>query len=242
VQLGPRRYGATVGLVTAFAGLLFAANARLAGGENAATLRQLNLSDLIEAGTDRVEELDARNLQLQSAINQSLDAAASEQTTVSSAPDINELAKIGLHAVYGPGVRISLNDAPATALSIPGVAPDDLVIHQQDIQAVIAALWAGGAEAMTLMGERVTMLTAFRCTGNVLLLNGRVYSPPFIVEAIGDVNNMRAALAASLEVQQFLRYVETLGLGFTLEVNQQLTFEGATPINLAFAEQWHGTH
>ena len=49
---------------------------------------------------------------------------------------------------------------------------------------MVNALWAGGAEAMTIMGERVIATTAVRCVGNTLLLHGRVHSPPFTVAAI----------------------------------------------------------
>ena len=81
-------------------------------------------------------------------------------------------------------MTVALDDAPPQARSrplppgIPSPTPDDLVVHQQDIQGVVNALWAGGAEAMTLMGQRVIATTAVRCVGNTLLLHGAVYSPP----------------------------------------------------------------
>ena len=62
------------------------------------------------------------------------------------------------------------------------------------MQAVVNALWAGGAEAMTIMGVRVISTSAVRCVGNTLLLHGRVYSPPFVITAIGDPSAMQQAL------------------------------------------------
>ena len=50
---------------------------------------------------------------------------------------------------------------------------DDLVVHQGDVQAVVNALWAGGAEAMSIMDVRVISTSAVRCVGNTLLLHGR---------------------------------------------------------------------
>src|SRR5690606_25352417 len=98
--------------------------------------------------------------------------------------------------------------APASTPLSATVRPDSLVVHQQDLEAVINALWAGGAEAMTLQGQRVTVSTAFRCVGNVLSLGGRVYSPPYRVEAIGDPNALTAALDASREIQVYRQWVD----------------------------------
>src|SRR5690606_41382455 len=67
-----------------------------------------------------------------------------------------------------------------------GLHPDDLVVHQQDLEAVINALWAGGAEALMVQDQRITSLSSVRCVGNVLLLHGRHYSPPYRISAIGD--------------------------------------------------------
>jgi uncharacterized protein YlxW (UPF0749 family) len=64
------------------------------------------------------------------------------------------------------------------------------------------------------MGERVVATTAVRCVGNTLLLHGRVYSPPFIVRAIGDPTQLRRALAADPSVQVFQQYVAAYGLRY----------------------------
>ena len=64
--------------------------------------------------------------------------------------------------------------------------PDDVVVHQQDVQGVVNALWAGGAEAMQIMDQRVISTSAVRCVGNTLILQGRVYSPPYDIKAIGN--------------------------------------------------------
>ena len=127
-----------------------------------------------------------------------------------------EAISVGSQAVQGAGIRIILEDAPASSQALTSNV-DDLVIHQQDLQNVINSLWAGGAEALTLMGERVTMTSAFRCVGNVLLLHGQVFSPPFVVEAIGDPVALRHSVMANPGVQVFLDYVTWLGLGFEME-------------------------
>ena len=65
---------------------------------------------------------------------------------------------------------------------------------------MVNALWAGGAEAMMLMDQRVISTSAVRCVGNTLILQGRVYSPPYVITAIGDQDGMKQALDQSPEV------------------------------------------
>ena len=71
-------------------------------------------------------------------------------------------------AVVGPGIQVTMTDAPRDVDgNYPvGVDPDDLVIHQQDVQAAVNAMWAGGAEAMMIMDQRVLTTSAVRCIGN----------------------------------------------------------------------------
>ena len=80
----------------------------------------------------------------------------------------------------------------------------DLVVHQQDVQAVMNALWAGGAEAMSLQDQRVVSTSAFRCVGNVLCLQGRLYSPPYVIRAIGDPDAMIGRARRDPSVQTYL--------------------------------------
>ena len=213
-----------VALVAASAGLLFAANAQLASTGTGNVRQPQNLAQLVATGSDRVAVLTELVSDLSSEVDGLAAAIDGPGVAENVAVVTAETAAIGFLPVTGPGVTVTLDDAPASALNIPGVTPDDLVIHQEDLQAVIAALWAGGAEAMTLMGERVTMTSAFRCTGNVLLLHGRVFSPPFVVQAIGNPQSLSESVLASDGVQLFLRYVDWLGLGFGLQTEGALTF------------------
>jgi uncharacterized protein YlxW (UPF0749 family) len=91
------------------------------------------------------------------------------------------------------------------------------------VQGVVNALWSGGAEAMTIMGERVIATTAVRCVGNTLLLHGRVFSPPFTMTAIGDVTSLRRALDGDPAVQVFQQYVAVYGLRYTVTSSPRAT-------------------
>jgi uncharacterized protein YlxW (UPF0749 family) len=225
----------TVALVAAIAGLMFTASAQLAHGDDAVR-RPADLPELVQSESDRVEKLTAKVDALQAQIDQLSGESSSGAPHESAKLARREEVAVGAVPVTGPGLRVSLDDAPSSSLSIPGVSADDVVVHQQDLQAVINALWAGGAEAMTLQGERVTASSAFRCAGSILLLHGKVFSPPYVVEAVGDPTAMRAALNSANDVGAYLSWVDRVGLGWSVETPQKLTmpaYSGSTDLRYA---------
>ena len=44
---------------------------------------------------------------------------------------------------------------------------------------MVNALWQGGAQGIKVMDQRLISTSAVRCVGNTLILQGRVYSPPY---------------------------------------------------------------
>ncbi|HUX69158.1 MAG TPA: DUF881 domain-containing protein [Cellulomonadaceae bacterium] len=223
-----------VGIVLALAGVLFAANARLAQGQESRAPQSLR--DLAVAASDRLAKLTTQVDSLRADVEQLTTEQAPAGTAANGAQtSLVEIAS-GRVAVAGPGLTVQLTDAPADSLRQAGVRPDDLLVHQQDLQVVINALWAGGAEAMSLQGQRVISTTAFRCVGNVLSLHGRLYSPPYVIRAIGDPKELRAALYASPQIQVYLQYVDAVGLGWSVNTSASLTlpaYEGTTELQYA---------
>lgn len=217
--------GATsVGLVLALAGLLFTANARLAKGQE--SRHPQDLGELAKVESDRVQSLTGEVAGLRAQV----DKLTADQSVAIDTGDPGLVARIdlaaGRTAVTGSGITVRLTDAPANGPHPAGVGPDDLVVHQQDVQAVINALWAGGAEAMALQDQRVIATTAFRCVGNVLSLGGRLYSPPYEVRAIGDPKALRAALFASPGIRLYLDWVAAVRLGWSVTTSDPLALPG----------------
>lgn len=137
------------------------------------------------------------------------------------------------------GLVVTLQDAQRDANGrFPrDASPDDLVVHQQDIEAVLNALWNAGAEAIQMQDQRIIAMSIARCVGNTLLLNGRTYSPPYTIAAIGDAAAMQAALAAAPLVTLYKQYVVRFGLGYREEVHPDLQIVGyADPVRMHFAQ------
>ena len=143
-------------------------------------------------------------------------------------------APAGLTAVRGPGLAVTLSDSVQEY--VPDDDPNDYLIHEQDLQAVINALWAGDAEAMTVNGQRVLATTAIRCVGNTLLMHGQVYMPPYEIAAIGDVRALQVALDRDPAVGQFRTAAEQHELGYEVAVRDAIqipAFEGLAPLEVA---------
>jgi uncharacterized protein YlxW (UPF0749 family) len=232
-----RGWRALVPVVCLVAGVGFAASARDSRGTNLRAPGTANLADLVRRAEHDVKQADARLAQLQAQVSAAAAQAGRGDSRVAAAQQrVRALQPAGgLTAVHGPGIEVVLDDAPDSAED-SGVDPNQLVVHQSDLQAVVNALWAGGAEAMTIAGQRVIATSAVRCVGNTLLLNGEVYSPPFRVAAIGPYDRMQDALGRSPGVKLFQQAASYYGLGYTTESQSHLSlppYRGT--IGLAYA-------
>lgn len=224
---GGTAWAALVPVVALTAGLLFATSSQTAQGTDLRGREATELSALIPAREEAVAAQEEQLAALQAQVQALTDQAASRDGDVAAARDAAQAGELsaGLGALTGPGVQITLDDAPRRPDgSLPlDARPDDVVIHQSDVQAVVNAVWAAGADGVAIMGQRLVATSAVRCVGNVLLLHGRTWSPPFVVTAIGDVDAIRAQLAVSPQVQVFQQAVEDFGLGFAVEQRGELT-------------------
>ena len=208
------------------AGTLFASSVRASQGEDLRT-DQAQLPDLIRA-QNRTNETRAADLDdLQGQVDEATAGLApGDLQTQKLERQANEISTAaGRTPVRGPALRVTLDDAKLAGGEVPaGADPDDYVIHQQDVQAVVNALWAGGAEAMMLQDQRVISSSAVRCVGNTLILQGRVYSPPYVITAIGDTGAMRDALDDDPQVENLRQWSVAVGLGYDSALVGEQTF------------------
>jgi uncharacterized protein YlxW (UPF0749 family) len=236
-----RGWRALVPVIALLAGVLFATSAETARGTDLRSGRNSELTGLIAAAERSVQSSTSTVTGLQGEVDGLETQAGSRDKRVAGERTAARPleAAVGLTPVRGPGITVTLDDAPReTDGSLPaGARPDDVIVHQQDVQAVVNALWAGGAEAMSIMGQRVTMTGAVRCVGNTLLLYGRTYSPPFTVSAIGDSLLMRTALERQPGVQLYQQAVRYFGLGYEVKDQREVTLPGYVgPLRLSYAE------
>ena len=150
----------------------------------------------------------------------------------------------GFQEVHGPAITVVLSDAPKEeidrAVEKGEVTADQLVVHQQDIQAVVNALWGGGAEAMTLQKQRVISTTGIKCVGNTVVLHGVPYAPPYEITAIGDLDALQTALDSSDYIAGYKTYVDAHNLGYQVSTDDDVTmpaYTGSSELRYAKAER-----
>lgn len=217
----------------------------LAGGLFVAAAVTSDGSDLRPAGGDvasllqdrarhvEVSRSEARDLQQDIDVLSENTPGGSLDALLARVARLQEVS--GLTAARGPGVRVALTDAPRS-VDVPGLDPNVLVVHQQDIQAFVNALWSGGAEAVSLQGQRLISTTGIKCVGNTVVLDGVPYSPPYVIEAIGDPVLLRVALDTSPEVVTYRDYVAQYQLGLESETLTDITMKPyAGTVGLTYA-------
>lgn len=99
----------------------------------------------------------------------------------------------GFTEVHGNALTVTLSDSPEELRE----GTDDirrLVVHQQDIQAVVNAMWDAGAEGVMIQGQRVISTTGIKCAGNSVELQGIPYPQPYVITAVGDTSAMQARI------------------------------------------------
>ncbi|GAC1408680.1 MAG: DUF881 domain-containing protein [Mycobacterium sp.] len=233
------RFG--VPLVCLLAGVLLAATHGVSGGSEIRRNDAPRLVDLVREAQQSVDRLTSERDSLMSTIDNH--HGGSPEANAALTAITNRSAKLavdaGLDPVHGPGLVVTLNDAQRDAEGrFPrDASPDDLVVHQQDIEAVLTALWSAGAEGIQMQDQRIIGTSAPRCVGNTLLLNGRTYSPPYVITAIGDAGPMQAALAASPLVGLYKQYVVRFGLGYTEQTRSDVQLVGhAEAVRMTYAK------
>jgi uncharacterized protein YlxW (UPF0749 family) len=239
---GQKQRGWSIGvpLIALAAGLLFTTSARTADGTALRDDRRPQLAQLIQDKRGRLDDREKRAAQLRGQVDQATAQLATVDGPVKSARERADALRepAGFTALTGPGITVVLNDSSRRAGEGGPNAPDndDLVVHQGDVQAVVNALWAGGAEAMSIMEVRVISTSAVRCVGNTLLLHGQVFSPPFKITAIGEPTAMHQALESAEGVQQFRDAVADFGLGYQETVERNVSvraYDGSSDLRSA---------
>jgi uncharacterized protein YlxW (UPF0749 family) len=236
----PSGWAVLVPVVALAAGLLFATSERTAQGTDLRGGGVVELSGLINQRDAAIAREQQELSRLQRQVQQLTKQAASRDGAVAAAQASGDAGALsaGLVALTGPGVEITLNDAPSRPDGTlpPDARPDDLVIHQSDVQAVVNAVWAAGADGVAIMGKRLVATSAVRCVGNVLLLQGRTYSPPFVITAIASGSAVRSQLAASPQVAVLKQAADAFGLTFTVRDRGTITlpaYDG--PLDMQYA-------
>ncbi len=123
--------------------------------------------------------------------------------------------RTGFAAVTGPGIQ-------ATVASAPG-SDNDHLVRDSDLALLTDALWTAGAEAISVNGERLTVLSSFRNVGIAVLVNSRPVNPPYVFDVIGDPDTLAADLLSSSVGGRWYALKNSLGFSFDVHNAAKLT-------------------
>jgi uncharacterized protein YlxW (UPF0749 family) len=189
--------------------VLTSATATRAARRNAEP-RRSQLVTLIRSRQREVGQLSDRLVRLRAQASRA-QRSLLRRENVSSARVKREQLLAGLTDVKGGGIEVVLRDSDRSARDL--TVRDALRIRDTDMQRVVNALWAAGAEAVAVNGQRVVATTAIRIAGDTITVNFRPLAAPFRVLAIG-VDQKR--FERSAVAREFRRWVDAYGLGFSV--------------------------
>lgn len=231
----------TVTLFMAVGALLvgFLVAAAVSAGRTAAQqqdVRRDELVALIEERQARAERLAGQLEVLRADIDDVAARSAAGLPALRSRLAALEAAT-GLTGVRGPGLRVTLSDAEEAC---PTGRPDDCQVQDTDLQLAVNALFAAGAEAVAVNGERLIATSAVRSAGRSVLVNYRVLASPYVVEAIGDPDRLHEQFQVTEVARDFAVWRDVYGLGFAVDKVKELdvpAFSGRLRLRTAAAKE-----
>ena len=233
---GPWRVGTP--LVVLLCGALFVVSAHNSQGTDLRPGRYTDLASLVDSEArdyralqQRVKDLNGDVATLTNQVNDS--EVRRYQRRIQKLED-----PAGLVPRTGPGVTVTLSDAPEEVINNTTRDLNYLVVHQQDIQAVVNAMWKAGATAVTVQGQRVVTTTGIKCEGNAVQLQGVPYSQPYRISAVGDQTALLNAIDSDryLQVYRAQAADPSISVGWQLQLEDSITapaYDGLLDLNYA---------
>jgi uncharacterized protein YlxW (UPF0749 family) len=215
----PRRTAAVVllvfGALVTVAAVQTSQNANVSDANRASLIDQVNVRR--QAVSDLLEQLSteqSRVLALQRSIT------AAETKTRATQARLDQVAeRAGFGPVRGPGVEVTVGNPP-------NVGPNQM-IRDSDLALLANALWASGAEAISVNGQRVTASGAFRNVGFQVLLNSQPINAPYVFSVIGNPNTLPANLLSTSAGARWYALKDSLGFRFDVTNGGTMTVPAA---------------
>ncbi|MCO6003719.1 DUF881 domain-containing protein [Actinoallomurus purpureus] len=144
-----------------------------------------------------------------------------------------ELDRLAAAAAAGPvrgaGLTVLLDDSHTRG------DPQGGRVSDRDMQRLVNGLWAAGATAIAVNGQRMTATTAIRFAGDAILVDYRPLSRPYTVTAVGDPRGMDGSFAASSAARSFRTLKAAFGIRFDIRQEDSVRLPAAPAPSLRYA-------
>jgi uncharacterized protein YlxW (UPF0749 family) len=212
-----------------------------AGAQGREAARQALRDDVVEESAvsdDLVTQLEELTAQVARARQEALEASVVGQRVLSQLAAAQQGA--AAVAVSGPGLLVTVGNAPPTAESDPIGGSDQIAlagrVQDGDLQLAVNALWASGAEAISINGQRVGPTTAIRQAGDAILVDFRPVTNPYEISAIGEPDDLARAFLNTPEANALAELTKNFGVVFDFARAEDLDLPAGSSAELRFAE------
>lgn len=204
------------GVLVATAAVQTARNAEDTSNGRESLVTQIKArSTQLDARRARIANLRAENESLQ---NLYLETTSQGRALSSRLERLRVMS--GATPVTGPGVQVVVDDAP-------GAVSDQQRVLDEDLQKLVNALWASGAEAISINGQRLTNLSAIRFAGSAITVNFVSLDRPYTVLAVGNPDTMPARFVDTEHGRDWLDLHEVAHLEFDMTTEQSMRLPAA---------------
>jgi uncharacterized protein YlxW (UPF0749 family) len=192
------------------------------------------LIDRIDRETETADNLEGTVDKLRDDVS-ARQRAALRQSGGSERADLVAILS-GATAVHGPGVKLVVNDAREASTSSGGGPPttdgfsDTGRLRDRDMQRVVNGLWAAGAEAVSVNGQRLTALSAIRAAGEAILVDNKPLVPPYTVFAVGNGDRLSTRFQNGADGLYLHTLEDNFGIRAEISVESDLRLPAAPSV------------
>ncbi len=198
-------------------------------------------ADLISQIQDRRGQVEALSAQAAALQAQVTALESQELAGQGDAQSSRNLAvAVGALPMHGPGLEVTLDDAPGSGADDPGSSGDQASqgqVYSRDLQFVVNALWEAGAEAISINGNRLTTVSTIRFAGSAIIVNFRPLTRPYVITALGNPREMPAAFADGPGGS----YLSTLASSFGVRTGTDVVDDATVPGGVRLTTQYATT-
>jgi len=221
---------ALLGLLLTAAVLQVRASAPAAAANREALLKQ------VETKNNEVRALERQVAKLQQDVDKL--RANTLAATGSGTQLAEQLTTLGVAsgtvAVKGPGVEVVVDDAPSDGGASTKASLGRIL--DRDLQLLVNGLWAAGAEAVSVNGQRLTSLSSIRAAGDAILVDYRPLTRPYVVRAIGDPKSLEPRFVDGAAGVSLRTLQSTYGIRYDVRSRSSMELPAASVGSLTYAK------
>lgn len=192
----------------------------------------------IHAKTKSADTLADKNAKTSAAIEASQQRALHGQNKALLKRNRHLRVVAGVTAVSGEGITITVSDGEADGGSDSDPRQNDDTenrVQDRDVQTVVNALWAAGADAIAVNGQRLTSLSSIRSAGGAILVDYKPLTQPYTIEAIGNSDTLQSRFAASTGGNYLQGLKSNYGIGFRITGESDMKLPASDSLRLHVA-------